>query len=505
MSVYKCEMCGAVLEVHGYETVVVCEYCGTKQTVSELDDEQKASIASLLRRVFMFLEDGDWESADEYCERVLDMEPENAQAWLGKLLAEMKVRKLSYLVMCEKPFQNSINYQKLMRFGDEELKAELEDCISTIREKQMEQIYAAAVQKMNFTNRPEEFVAAAQAFKSIGDYKDSAALAESCIEKAKLCQKNVTYYSAKEKKRRKRYKEAAELFESIPGWQDADEQASVCRQEAEKKVKRKIRRRIFAVVVFCAAAVFFVVYFQVIVPNSKYDYAAKLMRAERYEIAVGEFLALDGYKDSEKQIENCYIEKYGEEAYSKVKDIRIGDIYDFGLYEQDGSAANGRETIEWIVLDKQGAALLLVSRYVLRDEFYNWPMRVEEWENCSLREELNDGFLYGAFSSEEQDKIIRVPLKNGFGNSITEDRVFLLSVKEAKKYFASDTERVGKDVYYKEGEYAGFIRSSWWLRKSGKNIVSLAIVNESGNIQKNGGDFEDSAGIRPAMWILPMP
>ncbi len=35
----------------------------------------------LLKRAFMFLEDGNWSEADEYCEKVLDIEPENAKAY----------------------------------------------------------------------------------------------------------------------------------------------------------------------------------------------------------------------------------------------------------------------------------------------------------------------------------------------------------------------------------------------------------------------------------------
>ena len=40
------------------------------------------NIAPLLKRAFMFLEDGDWKSAEEYCEKVLDIDPENAEAYL---------------------------------------------------------------------------------------------------------------------------------------------------------------------------------------------------------------------------------------------------------------------------------------------------------------------------------------------------------------------------------------------------------------------------------------
>ena len=46
-----------------------------------------AGVAPLLKRAFMFLEDGNWQEADAYCEKVLDQDPENAQAYLGKLMA----------------------------------------------------------------------------------------------------------------------------------------------------------------------------------------------------------------------------------------------------------------------------------------------------------------------------------------------------------------------------------------------------------------------------------
>lgn len=50
------------------------------------------STAPLLKRAFMFLEDGDFGSANEYCEKVLDIDPENAEAYLGKLMAELHVK-----------------------------------------------------------------------------------------------------------------------------------------------------------------------------------------------------------------------------------------------------------------------------------------------------------------------------------------------------------------------------------------------------------------------------
>ena len=101
-----------------------------------------ATVKSLLKRVFMFLEDSDWDNVDEYCEKVLDIEPECAQAYLGKLMAELKVSERSALANCEDVFDGSKNYQKAFRFGSEKLKNELSGYIAAIQErKHQEEIY----------------------------------------------------------------------------------------------------------------------------------------------------------------------------------------------------------------------------------------------------------------------------------------------------------------------------------------------------------------------------
>lgn len=86
----------------------------------------------LLRRAFMFLEDGDWRSADEYCEKVLDLEPENAEAYLGKLMSELKVGQRDEIKNFRKPFDTSNNYLKIKRYGDKNLIDWLEDCLEHI-------------------------------------------------------------------------------------------------------------------------------------------------------------------------------------------------------------------------------------------------------------------------------------------------------------------------------------------------------------------------------------
>ena len=83
----------------------------TADTVKKSED----NIEPLLKRAFIFLEDRDWKSADEYCEKVLDHDPENPSAYLGKMMAELKVKNLEELKKSKKIKQNS-NYNKVIRF-----------------------------------------------------------------------------------------------------------------------------------------------------------------------------------------------------------------------------------------------------------------------------------------------------------------------------------------------------------------------------------------------------
>lgn len=86
-----------------------------------------ASTDSLLKRVFLFLEDGEWASADSYCEACLDVDPELAEAYLAKLMIEKKARNLEELANCKEPLSESKNYQKVLRYGNDVLVAQLKE------------------------------------------------------------------------------------------------------------------------------------------------------------------------------------------------------------------------------------------------------------------------------------------------------------------------------------------------------------------------------------------
>ena len=189
------------------------------------------SAAPLLKRAFMYLEDGDWKSADEYCERVLDLDPENAEAYVGKLMAELHVKMRDALKDCSEPFDGNGNYGKAMRFGDGALKAELSGYIQHIHERneiaRKDAILARgkAAQAKDTVN---DLNIAINTFKAIPGWHDADERMQKChdrifdikLEQGKAAQAIDTA---------KGLNEAITLFKEISGWKDADERAKMCR------------------------------------------------------------------------------------------------------------------------------------------------------------------------------------------------------------------------------------------------------------------------------------
>ncbi|MBE6590307.1 MAG: TIR domain-containing protein [Ruminococcaceae bacterium] len=171
-----------------------------------------AGIASLLKRLFMFLEDGDFESAAEYAEKVLDIDPECAFGYLGKLMAELNIKTREDLGHCEIPFDDHNSCQKALRFGDDKLKSELQGYLSTIRARnesaRLEEAYQSAFTAMDEADSEETYTAAASVFFSLGNYKDAATLGERCLEQAKLEKEERMRQERKAAEERKRYEEA---------------------------------------------------------------------------------------------------------------------------------------------------------------------------------------------------------------------------------------------------------------------------------------------------------
>lgn len=244
------------------------------------------------------------------------------------------------------------------------------------------------------------------------------------------------------------------------------------------------------------------------------------------------------------------LQKAGEQEFTTVT---------FGTYEQDGNTANGAEPIEWYVLDEKDGKTLLISKYILDAQPYDkwgadytWyltnprPVSDHTWKTCSLRVWLNGTFLQTAFTSDEQAKIKSYTSSDtkNFGTTVADDspdktahvetdvtdKVFLLSVWEAKTLFDNDAARIAEATAYAkaQGVYVNTESaakeesvgmSPWWTRTVGYYAGYAAVVVENGYVHGDGfrqdGNYHDSFthgtdldsplgynfGVRPCIWV----
>lgn len=518
---------------------------------------------ALLERAFMFLEDGDWAKADIYCESVLDQEPKCAEAYLGKLMAEVKVRKKEDLSKAKEPLDQTDNYSKVMRFADESLR----ESLSKAKELQHnEQRYTEAVACMAAASDEDAYRSASQKFLLLGSYKDSSSRREQCIQRAdriiadrRQCEemkRKEGIHSRAEKCMRKgtieSYNTAIQLYESIPGFRSSAAQIIECRRKIEEikakeaarqvaveKAKKKAKKiAIIAAPIVCVCIAFVIVLNAVIIPNQKYNEAMDLIDSGDYESA---YALLEGIGKNDVITANKYDRaidlidsgdykaayalldglsyKDSAEKLQSIKSLLLtnaipGDTVFFGEYEQDNDTSNGKESIAWLVLDKKDDFVLVISKYILEDKPFGTSD--DTWETCFLRKWLNSDFINAAFGTEDQNKIQSTYVtadknpyynKEDSGNSgnATTDKVFLLSVPEAEKYFSSSEAK-------KAGKYdtdTG-VNYQWWLRTSGYIPRAFndfyvrygaTLIGVTGAISNAGNTADTVKGVRPAMWI----
>ena len=159
-----------------------------------------ADIDPILFRAKLFLEDGDWTSANEYADKVLDAVPTCSEAYIVKLLIDLKLNTEDALDKYDRPIKDNPNYKKAVRFATPEVAARLEAHSSAvennIKQARFASTYAKAVKLMKNAESPIDFRNASKLFISISEYKNAKELAVQCDIKA-------TEIIEKQKKRKK--------------------------------------------------------------------------------------------------------------------------------------------------------------------------------------------------------------------------------------------------------------------------------------------------------------
>lgn len=136
----------------------------------------------LLERAYIFLEDGNWKKANQYAEKVLDLEPKNTDAYLCKFLAageylsfdrlQAETSELNKVVPLDADFFNAVE------FANEKQKAQLDAFLDLRTEAQ----YQNACRDLEQC----KYKKARLTFDLLGDYKDAADKANECNHQLSL-------------------------------------------------------------------------------------------------------------------------------------------------------------------------------------------------------------------------------------------------------------------------------------------------------------------------------
>ncbi len=293
-----------------------------------------------MKRAHIYIEDGDWESADEYTERALDVDPENANAYLLKLAVSLHLDSEEKLLQHCRSIADNPNYIKALRYSKgkrhEQIAAYETQIQKNIKDETRNRIVREALAYAERRNATEQELEGA--LKNLGTLRDCEQ-AEDARAKVQAALKRVRGENAarKEKEREqiyaraqahmknlKRYSDyesAVTLFSQLSGWRDADALRAQCERE-RAKIEKARKRRTWII----AGAILFLTVLAVIitcVAVSSYRKSAKAQLV--YEKKYGEVMitGYKGYLSSKLEIpsviDQCPVTDIGSGAFEGCK------------------------------------------------------------------------------------------------------------------------------------------------------------------------------------------
>lgn len=281
-----------------------------KQTVVKETVVQTANTttAPLLKRASLFLEDRDWNSATEYCNKVLDIDPECSQAYFYMLLAELQLpsQKILELWAYENGISDSKHFKSAIRFADDEFKSKLQEI-------NKQTIYNFAEKAFKEANNRSKCMAAKAVYEKVSDFKDSAEKIKQCDEKANEIDYADSLNAFERATDRNDCMAAKAGFEKIKDFKDSAKKMQECDEKAN----------------------------EIDYANALSD-MQKARNEQGYNFALEKFAKLGNYKDSAEKVNECR-EKARESAKAAI-------------YEEAAELFNSKESINSFKLDKVSRA-----------------------------------------------------------------------------------------------------------------------------------------------------
>lgn len=499
-----------------------------------IEKSDRNDVSPLIKRISLFLDDGDFENAIKYSERVLDEDPENYYPYFAKLLCDYKSRKKEDLSKLDSPFSDDMNFKKVIKYSNKEFGDELIFINNEIINRNK---YASCLEDFSNIVDLDDCHDCIKEFNEIIDYKDSKSYIQKCKDllveipiRDKYAQACNLYNRATINENCdcdlliENLNKAVDLFTGL-NYKDisSNDMIRECnlkinelnkikskRKEIEKtndiynKSKKKKRLIIFTVVgiiaVICVAGVVVGVNIN---NRNIYLQASALLENKDFYGAYDLFSKISYYSDSKDKAD--YSLNKGQ--ISEIKKMNKYDLCNFGSYYVTGNSK--KEALEWYVISISSDKALLFSKNVVYLSKYG---TFDIWKTSDVREYLNNTFYEIAFDNNYSKEAVldnsTVCTEWDYPENVSytvNDKVFIFSYDEvvnkysiAKSILKSSTNKFAMI----KANQSDWIFDSWWLREpkypSGVDNVIDGIIDED-SLPSDSGSYID--GVRPSIWV----
>lgn len=130
------------------------------------------------KRILIFLEEKNWDKAKDYCEKCLDINPEESSVYLYLLLIDLKLSIIEELAETEIDIGNNKNYINAVKYANDVEKEEIENIYKQNRLNYVRN----NIEKNNSIKKYKKLIGM---LENIGDYENSNELLDICNNKLK--------------------------------------------------------------------------------------------------------------------------------------------------------------------------------------------------------------------------------------------------------------------------------------------------------------------------------
>lgn len=511
MSVIKCKMCGDELNIEKDVTTCQCAKCNSLQTVPNANDEEKMAMFEHASVLFLNKE---FDMAELLYKDIASKYADEPEAYWGIVLCnygiayvEIKQGKKMFPRCHRSSFESVFDneaFKKAVELADEEgkkLYSEEAERFEKLRKMRLIHVFLGQTK--------DEGIA-----KKIKEENDRYDMTMASLNKYLTAEE--TDYTRSKAIIEKKYSEKVEKMQASYDAKVVEfkDKQAVIKKDVEKLLK--VNQDVYASLG--------------VLDGKRKKSVMEDIETLQMRLRECNLLEEKGLKELEagrnervREFEQSQYEELAkanlvvEKIQSLIQEENAKHEQELAKYQKEGFGRYPRVSeeelmpIEWKVLDVKDSKVLIISKYGIDIVKYHTKDEETNWEECSIRKWLNREFLYKAFNEEERKYILESKVRNDQDKEYdmdfvenTMDKIFLLSGREAMKYFKKDEDRVTTATEYalEKGKYVG-----WWLRSSkcisdgGWKKNEAGLIDRLGRVGKRGLENPRAATIRPAMWI----